>query len=205
MAFNPAKRQWLKETAGKTDAELDAWEASLKQAEVSLTNAGIARKDDETASAEGATGTPPASTDPLLTVIAQMKEMGESVGDVLTVVQANKSELDAKLDKVVGAVMTLAQQVKKSQDEIVAGAYTPPAARGTTGYVASEQAPGTVAVQEAKAAPEKDWFAAIVLNDFAVAGAEAVSTPGQATLDNAGLGVQINNPPVAAGAAAGGS
>lgn len=208
MAFTPAKRQWLKDIAGKTDAEIDTWEASLKQAETSLAGAGIARKEGEPAGA--ATGAPTtgiqvagegaAATDPVGAVVLQMKELGETMGNVLTVVQANKADLEGKIGKVVEAVGVIAAQVKKSQDDIVAEAYKSLAQRAGTGYVASEQAPGTVATKEASAAPEDDWFGKTVLADFKVAGAEAVATPGQAaSLDNAGMGVQV---PAGAGASA---
>lgn len=205
MAFTPEKRQWLKSIAGKTDAEIDTWEASLKQAETSLAGAGIARKEGEPAGAAtgaptGAAGEGAAATDPVGAVVLQMKELGETMGNVLTVVQANKAELEGKLGKVAEAVGVIAAQVKKSQDDIVAEAYKSLAQRAGTGYVASEQASGTVATKEASAVPEDDWFGKTVLADFKVAGAEAVATPGQAaSLDNAGMGVQV---PAGAGASA---
>lgn len=208
MVFNAAKRQWLKETAGLDDKAVDTWEASLKQAETALTSAGIARKEGEQPAAAAPEGAAGATTpDPLGTIVLQMKEIGTTVGNVMTVVQANKASVDAQIAQIAGAVQVLVEQVKKSQDDIVADAYKSLAQRAGVGHVASEVAAGTVAVAEVKAAGSDDWFHKIVLTDFNMAPQEAASSTQPAVegmLAGAGMGVQVTAPTAPAAAAVGG-
>ena len=181
MAFQPEKRAWLKDKLGVDDNTIASLEGSFKGMADSLKAVGVEFKEE---------GTAPIPDNALATVLAEFKSVGDGVKSLADNVAVGLKAVDEKHSGAIGeltntvkslteTVTKLGEEIKKSQDAIVADAYKNASGAAPQGYRASEQATSAAAsTKEANNGPgNQDWLSNLLDTQLGVGFGSAVSTP----------------------------